>query len=89
MESLIKKLQEEAGLSESQAIKAIHVIKTYMDSHDSNIDWDKFFKGKFQDFRSMYKSVTEKLVDKVDNLTTQAKDLSNKASNIFKEDEER
>ena len=50
MEDLIKKLQEEAGLSENQALKVISIVKEYMDNEGHKIDWDKFFKEKYEDF---------------------------------------
>ncbi|MFT3994486.1 MAG: hypothetical protein QM660_09270 [Dysgonomonas sp.] len=98
MENLIKKLQEEAGLSEEQAIKSIAVIKDFMDKEGIDIDWDKFFKGKYEDFvdqvKNIYSNVSkqtqeysDKIVDKFDDIATKAKkgahDLSKKATDFF------
>lgn len=97
---LIKRLQDEAGLSEEQAIKTISIIKEQMDKEGLEIDWEKFFKGKTDDFlektKSLFSSVskqtqsyTDKLVDKVDELTDKARkgarDLGQKANELFDE----
>lgn len=100
MENLIKKLQEEVGLTQDQAIKSISTIKDYMDKEGMEIDWDKFFKGKTDDFLSKAKGLffnvskqtqnyTDKIVDKVDNFADRARkgahDLSQKAADFFDE----
>ncbi len=100
MENIIKRLQEEAGLSEEQAIKALTVVKDFMDKEGLSIDWSKFFKGKYEDLtdslKELYKKVTgqsqtysEKISDTVDNLTNKvrkgAHDLSQKAADFFDE----
>lgn len=92
MEKLIERLQEEAQLTQEQAIKAISVMKDYMDKEEMDIDWEKFFKGKSEDFiekaRSLFSTVskqthsyTDNIVDKIDNLADKvkkgAKDLFN------------
>ena len=101
MENLIKKLQSEAGLTEEQALKALSVVKQHMDTEGIDIDWEKLFKGKYNEFKDTVKSLFEnysqqaeeysnKLTDKVEDLATQAKrtaqDLANKASNLLKDD---
>lgn len=84
MENLIEKLQDEAGLTKDQAIKAISIMKDYMDKEEIDIDWDKFFKGKSEDFiekaRDLFSTVskqtqsyTDKIVDKIDNFADKAK----------------
>lgn len=84
MEKLIEKLQQEAGLTHDQAIKAVSIVKDYMDKEEMDIDWDKFFKGKSEDFiekaRDLFSSVskqtqsyTDKIVDKIDNFADKAK----------------
>lgn len=100
MENLIKKLQDEVGLTQDQAIKTISVVKDYMDKEGLEIDWEKFFKGKSEDFvekakglfQNMSKqtqSYTDKIVDKVDDFTDKARksahDLSQKAADFFDE----
>ncbi|NDV94972.1 hypothetical protein D0T84_08585 [Dysgonomonas sp. 521] len=93
MENLIKKLQVEAGLTEDQAIKAVSIVKDYMDKEGLDIDWDKFFKGKSEEFLDKAKglfadiskntqSYTDKFVDKVDELADKAR---KKASDFFNE----
>ncbi|MFV0538421.1 MAG: hypothetical protein ACK5M3_13800 [Dysgonomonas sp.] len=92
MEKLIERLQEEAQLTQEQAIKAISVMKDYMDKEEMDIDWEKFFKGKSEDFiekaRSLFSTVskqthsyTDNIVDKIDDFADKvkkgAKDLFN------------
>ncbi|MBB4035724.1 hypothetical protein GGR21_001619 [Dysgonomonas hofstadii] len=98
MENLINKLQSEAGLTQDQAIKAIAVVKDYMDKEGLDIDWEKFFKGKSEDFIAKAKelfqnvskqtqSYTDKIADKVDDFADKARksahDLSQKAADFF------
>ncbi|MFV0417668.1 MAG: hypothetical protein ACK5KT_02895 [Dysgonomonas sp.] len=98
MENLIKKLQEEAGLTQDQAVKAISVIKDYMDKEGLEIDWSKFFKGKADDFTERAKELfanisdqthnySEKIADKLDDFAEKARksahDLSQKAADFF------
>ncbi|MDR2947953.1 MAG: hypothetical protein ACK5KL_08530 [Dysgonomonas sp.] len=93
MENLIKKLQDEAGLTTEQAVKAVSIVKDYMDKEGLDIDWDKFFKGKTEDFlskaRNLFSDVskqtqsyTDKFVDKVDDIADKAR---KKASDFFDE----
>ncbi len=97
---LIKRLENEVGLSEEQAIKTISIIKEQMDKEGLEIDWEKFFKGKTEDFlekaKSLFSSVskqtqsyTDKLVDKVDEFADKARkgarDLGQKANDLFDE----
>jgi len=93
MENLIKKLQVEVGLTEDEAIKTVSVVKDYMDKEGLEIDWDKFFKGKSEEFLSKAKvlfsdvskqtqSYTDKFVDKVDEFADKAR---KKASDFFNE----
>lgn len=101
MENLLKRLQDEAGLSEEQAIKAVTVIKDFMDKEGLEIDWEDFFKGKYGDLKDQAKSFfdvishkareySDKIEDKVEDLTIQAKrtarDLSQKASDYMDDD---
>lgn len=100
MEDLVKRLQTEVGLTEEEAIKSISVVKDYMDKEGLDIDWEKFFKGKSEDFiekaRVLFANVskqtqsyTDKIVDKVDSFADKAKksaqDLSQKAADFFGE----
>lgn len=98
MENLIKRLQDEAGLTQDQAIKALAVVKDYMDKEGLDIDWEKFFKGKgeafFEKAKGLFASASkqtqsyaDKLSDKVDNISDKARksahDLSQKAADFF------
>lgn len=102
MDNLIKKLQDEAGLTEEQALKTLTVLKDYMDKEGLDIDWEKFFKGKYNDFvekaKSFYENYTQhaeeysnKLADKVEDIAIQAKrtarDLGQKASHMLKNED--
>lgn len=102
MENLIKKLQDEAGLSEDQAIKVVSIVKDYMDKEGLDIDWEKFFKGKTDDFlekaKGLFQNVSkqtqdyaDKVADKVDDIADKARkgahDLSQKAADFFGEGE--
>ena len=87
MDNLLKRLQNEAGLSEDQAVKAVKVVKDFMDKEGLDIDWSKFFKGKYEDLSGKAKSLFDRLTDKADDLIDkakdEAKDLGNKASRFF------
>ncbi|WP_185154643.1 hypothetical protein [Dysgonomonas sp. 511] len=100
MENLIKKLQDEVGLTQDQAIKAVGVVMDYMDKEGLDIDWEKFFKGKSEDVVNKVKSFfsnvskqtqsyTDKLADKVDDIAEKtrksAHDISQKAADFFDE----
>ena len=84
MENLIKQLQTEVGLTEDQAVKALVVIKKYADKENISINWDKFFKGKYEEYKEKYKTqidqiskqlnnLTDKVLDKVEDATIQTK----------------
>lgn len=100
IDALIKRLQTEVGLTEEEAIKSISIMKDQMDKEGLDIDWEKFFKGKTEDFLARAKvlfsnvskqtqSYTDKLVDKVDGFADKARksahDLSKKAADFFDE----
>lgn len=90
MENLIKKLQEEAGISEDQAIKAVSAMKKFMDEEGIDIDWGKFFKGKYEEYGEKAKDLYEKLSVKADDLVDKAGDFVEKAkdevSKLFDKD---
>ena len=100
MVDIIKRLQEEVGLTEDQAIKSLSVIKDYMDKEGLEIDWGQFFKNKYEDLsdnvKGLYDKVTkqsqgftDKIADKVEDLASKARkgahDLSQKAADFFDE----
>lgn len=104
MENLINKLREEADLTEEQAVKVLSIVKDYMDKSDIEIDWNKFFKGKYEDFSSKFQAFTGKVNEKaepyvhkvaevVDDLMSKAKkeahELSQKAAEFFDEDKKK
>lgn len=69
MENLIKRLQEEVGLTEEQALQTVAVVKDFMDKEDISVDWNKFFKGKYEEFRTKTKSFMKGVSHKVDSLS--------------------
>lgn len=84
MENIIEKLQKEVGLNEDQAVKSLKVIKEYMDKENLQVDWEKFFKGKYEHFKDSVSTFfskisdkaedwSDKIGDKVEDLTTDAK----------------
>lgn len=98
MENIIKRLQEEVGLSEEQAIKTLSIVKDFMDKEGLDIDWNSFFKGKYEDLtdglKDLYKKVagqshtyTDKISDTVESFADKvrkgAHDLSQKAADFF------
>lgn len=98
MEDLLKKLQEEVGLSKEQSVEAVKIVKEFMDKEGIEIDWNKFFKEKYENLRGNSKTLFDtlsdkaqkystKLEDKAEDLTIQAKravrDLSQKASDFL------
>ncbi|MFR9166233.1 MAG: hypothetical protein ACLVKO_08505 [Dysgonomonas sp.] len=102
MDDLITKLETEAGLTHEQAIKVISVMKDYMDNEGMDVDWEKFFKGKYKEFlsktKAFYNNYTQhaedysyKIADKVEDMAIQAKrtarDISKKASDLLKNEE--
>jgi gas vesicle protein len=74
MENLIQKLQNEAGLTEEQALKAVTVVKEYMDDEGMSIDWNKFFKGKYNEFLERSESLVNKMSRKVDDFSDKVSD---------------
>ncbi len=83
MENLIKRLQDEVGLSKEQAINSIAVMKDFMDKEDISVDWNKFFKGKYNEFnnktKSFFKNVSGKMDNFSDKVYDKAEDLSTDA----------
>lgn len=101
MENLINKLRDEADLTEEQAIKVLSIVKDYMDNNDVKIDWNKFFKGKLDEFSLKFQELSNKVNEKaepyvgkvseaVDEFVAKAKrsahDLSMKAADFFEEE---
>lgn len=104
MDNLLKKLQDEVGLTPDQATKSIKVIKDFMDKEGLDIDWDKFFKGKYESFLDKVKNVygnvsksadsyTDKLENVADDISDKAKkvahDLTKKATDFFDGDDDK
>lgn len=104
MDNLLKRLQEEVGLSEEQAAKALTVVKDYMDKEGFEIDWEKYFKEKYGDLKDQAKTFFDvlskkaseysvNLEDKVEDITIQAKrtarDLSQKVSEYLDDEKKK
>lgn len=69
MENLLKRLQNEAGLTEEQATNALRVIVDFMDKEGIDIDWDKFLSGKYEKFREQSQSFFDSLAKKTREYT--------------------
>lgn len=102
MENLIKRLQEEAGLTEEQSYKVVLIVKDFMDKEDLKIDWSRFFKSKYDNLSDKVKDLSDKLTEKahpyteklsevVDSTMTKvrksAHDISMKAADFFDDSE--
>ncbi|MDL2262624.1 hypothetical protein LJC11_03865 [Bacteroidales bacterium OttesenSCG-928-I21] len=74
MDNLIDRLQEEAGLTEEQAIKAVVVVKNYMEKEGISIDWKEFFKNKYEKYMDKSKSYIEQFKRKVDDFSDEIGD---------------
>ncbi|MGM5631136.1 hypothetical protein O2K51_09550 [Apibacter raozihei] len=84
MENIVERLQKEAGLTEEQALKSLSIVKDFMDKEGLEVDWEKFFKGKYSSFKesisSFFSKISDKasdfgdkVGDKVEDMTTDAK----------------
>ena len=93
MDNLIKRLQNEAGLTQEQAIKSLSIVKDFMDKEDIKIDWEKFAKGKYENFTDKAKEMYDNISDKAEDLATEAqrkmRDLSHKASDMMHGDDDK
>lgn len=74
MENLIKRLQTEAGLTEEQAHKAWEVICDFMDKEGMSIDWSKYFKNKYDDFKDQAKDFVADVSDKAETISNKVSD---------------
>lgn len=73
MENILEKLQNEVGLTKDQAMKTLSVLKDFMDKENIHIDWNKFFKGK-------YENMKESISTFFSNMSDKAEDFGNKIS---------
>lgn len=100
MENIINKLQNEAGLTKDQAVKAISVFKDYLDGEGLDVAWNKLSKEKqenvVQQVKGFYNNVseqtqnyTDKITDKFDSFAVKAKkgveNLGKMATELFEE----
>lgn len=83
MDELIKKLQNEAGISEQEAISSISIIKKYMDEHRPEINWERFFIEKHncitEKTKELYAEMIRKTREYSDKIEEKAEDLTLKA----------
>ncbi|MDH6359087.1 hypothetical protein [Parabacteroides sp. PF5-9] len=82
MENLLKRLQEEAGLTEEQATDAVRVVVDFMDKEGLDIDWDKFLSGKYEKFKEQSQSFFDDLAQKSKKYTNT---ISDKAEDLITE----
>lgn len=74
MENLVERLENEAGLTEAQALYAIAVVKNEMEKEGIDIDWKDFLKGKYQEVIEQTKELSDKFSDQADNLSDKITD---------------
>ncbi len=83
MENLVKRLQNEAGLTEDQAYRSLSVIKDFADKEGLKIDWPEFFKGKTENMKEESKDFFDNVSDKAkewgDKVSDKADDLADDA----------
>lgn len=71
-------------MTEEQAVKAMQVVVDFMDKEGIDIDWSKYFAGKYENFREQFQDFMEKaskktreytntFSDKAEDLITEAK----------------
>jgi DNA repair ATPase RecN len=101
MKDLVNRLETEAGLTEEQALKAVIIFKDFMNKEGVPIDWEKFFKQKYDHYMEKSKelikqlsknldSFSDKVEDKMEDIAAQtkkaARDLSKKVYDKLNED---
>lgn len=79
MENLMQRLQDEVGLTEEQALETIAVVKDFMDEENISVDWNKFFKGKYNEFTKKTATFAKKFSRKMDDISDK---VSDKAEDI-------
>jgi len=92
MESLVKKLQTEANITEEQATQVLKTIRSYMKENDIQIDWSDFMESKakklsdstkkfLNDFLMKAQGVGDRLDQWADKTQDKLDDLSDKTKN--------
>ncbi len=80
--ALIKKLQNEVGLTYEQARQTVGCVRDYIVENQGSPDWDTFLKNKVVGYtekaKEVKQSVTEKVSDLKDKAINALDDLSDK-----------
>ncbi len=84
MDSLVSKLQNEVGLTEEQAKKAMSCIRSYMIENDL-VDWDNFFEAKARDVSEKAQKAWNELTGKTVDWNEKINDWADKANKMIKE----
>ncbi len=84
MGSLVSKLQNEAGLTEEQAKKAMSCVRSYMIENDL-VDWDDFFEAKTREISSKAQKAWTELTGKSENWSDKIEEWSDKANKMIKD----
>lgn len=85
MEDLLKRLQNEAGLTQYQAEKVMSIIKDHIEREGVNfgVDWKRFFKGKSKEFidkaDEVFSNVSENTKDYTDKFSDTMETFADKA----------
>lgn len=84
MENLIRRLQEEANLTQEQAYKVMLILKDFMDKEELKIDWNRFFKSKYDNFSEKVKDISIKLSEKAHPYTDKLSEVVDSTVNKVK-----
>ncbi|MCD7971354.1 MAG: hypothetical protein LUG18_01625 [Candidatus Azobacteroides sp.] len=74
MENLLHRLENEAGLSQQQAVESMRVMKSYLDDEGANVDWNHLFKGELEDGKEKADGFFDNLADKTRDMADKVKD---------------
>lgn len=88
MDTLISKLEKEAGLTQEQATKAVQCMQQYMKDNDLHIDWSEFVKTKSKKLGDQAKNAFDQLFGDAtwaDKAAENINDFTEKAKQTIKE----
>lgn len=79
MDSLVKRLENEVGLTSEQATKVIRCIRSYMKDNDIQPDWDEFLEAKAKKLSGSAQIFIDELLGKTKSVTDQLDEWADKA----------
>lgn len=85
MDSLIKRLKEEVGLTDEQAESVIKCVRNYMSDNDLDIDWEDFLKSKTKKITDAAKEKYNELTGKNSNFGDKVNDWADKAQDTLED----